>query len=465
MRLAATEWLTAPLAAADRRESLAVIARAAAAAALNIAIVLSPFRARIFVEERPLPPVFGDYTAFLVFWCQVFIAVLLALWTVSLLLQPRRIDFGPLLVRVPVAIIAVTVFLAVPFSDDRPLALFNAVSILGFIALGLYVLNEVKSVSQVLPAVGLMVVVQAVVAITQVVGQHEFGLTAIGEFELDPNVSGISIVWTEEAPRLLRAYGLSDHPNILGGVLAAALLVLLAGITRFRDAGLAIVCAVFAVGVTTVLVTFSRSAALGLGAGLAFGFLLLLLRRDGHTLALWAAACLVAVVVTLPMVRPYTSYLSARVNPTAQAEGSTEARSLSEREALTRTTNDIFVDNPAFGVGAGVLPTAMKDAFPDFGYHYQPAHTVILVVAAETGILGAFGYGVLMLAPFVLLIARRKRLTPELIGVSGALSALTVVGLFDYYTWSLMAGRFWFWLVLALWVVAYRRSERPAADA
>ena len=106
-----------------------------------------------------------------------------------------------------------------------------------------------------------------------------------------------------------------------------------------------------------------------------------------------------------------------------KAAGSTEERALSEREALARNTNEIFVDNPLTGVGAGVLPEAMKEAFPDFVYHYSPAHVVILVVAAETGILGAFAYGVLMLAPFVLLWVRRRRLTPELIGVSGALVA------------------------------------------
>ena len=465
MRLAATEWLTAPLLAADRREALAAATRAVASLALSGAIVLSPFRARIFVDERPLPPVFGDYTNLVLFWSEIFVIALLALWAASLLLQPRKIDFGPLLIRVPVAVIALTVFLAVPFSEDRLLALFNAVAIVGFIALGLYVLNEVRSVSQVLPAVGLMVFIQALVAVTQVVSQREFGLTALGEFDLDPAVSGISIVWTNDAPRLLRGYGLSDHPNILGGVLAAALLVLLAGITRYREAGLAVACGVFAVGVAAVLVTFSRSAALGLGAGLALGLLLLLLRRDRSTFALWAAACIVAVLVTAPLVRPYTSYFSARVNPTAQAEGSTEQRALSEREALARNTNEIFVDHPLLGVGAGVLPTAMKEAFPDFGYHYSPAHVVILVVAAETGILGAFAYGMLMLAPWLLLWLRRDHLTPELIGVSGALMALTVVGLLDYYTWSLTSGRLWFWLVLGLWAVAYRGSDGRTADA
>ena len=465
MRLTAIGSLTAPLTATDRRAALAASTRTVAILGFYGAVVLSPFRARIILDERNVPPIFGDYTDILLFWNELLVIGVLALWGVSLLLQPRRIDFGPLLIRVPVAIIALAVFIPVPFSTERSLALFNAVTIVGFIGLGLYVLNEVKSISQVIPAVGLMVFVQALVAITQVVSQHEFGLTDIGEFDLDPALSGVSIVWTADSPRLLRAYGLSDHPNILGGVLAAALLVLLAGITHYREGAMAIACGVFAVGVAAVLVTFSRAAALGLGAGLAFALLVMFLRRDWHTLGLWLAACVVAFLVAAPLVRPYTSYLSARVNPAGQPVGSTEERALSEREALARNTNEIFVDNPATGVGAGVLPTAMKEAFPDFTYHYSPAHVVILVVAAETGILGAFAYGVLMVAPWLLLWLRRDRLTPELIGLSGAVLTLTVLGLFDYYTWSLNAGRLWFWLVLGLWVVAYRHGEEQAADA
>jgi hypothetical protein len=465
MRLAAIDVFAAPLAATDRRAALATATRTAALVAFYGAVAISPFRARIVLDERNVPPIFGDYTHLLLFWSAVLVIGVLLLWGLSLLLQPRHIDFGPLIVRVPVAIIAVALFLPVLFSPERSLALFNAVTIVGFMLLALYVLNEVKSVGQVLPAIGIMVFIQAAVAITQVISQEEFGLTFIGEFDLDPAESGRSIVWTENAPRLLRAYGLSDHPNILGGVLAAALLVILAGMTRYREGPLAVACGVFAVGVAAVLVTFSRAAALGLGAGLAFVLLAMLLRRDWRTLGLWVAACVVAFMVAVPLVRPYADYLGARANPTAQPVGSTEERALSEREALARNTNEIFVDNPATGVGAGVLPTAMKEAFPDFTYHYSPAHVVILVVAAETGILGAFAYGVLMLGPFVLLWLRRDRLTPELIGLTGAVVALSVIGLFDYYTWSLNAGRLWFWLVLGLWLVAYRRSEERAVDA
>jgi hypothetical protein len=74
-------------------------------------------------------------------------------------------------------------------------------------------------------------------------------------------------------------------------------------------------------------------------------------------------------------------------------------------------------------------------------------------------------YAALIAVPFFLLWWRRRELTPELIGASGALLAVTIIGLLDYYTWSLAPGRIWFWLVLGLWVGAYLRRREAPADA
>jgi O-antigen ligase len=113
----------------------------------------------------------------------------------------------------------------------------------------------------------------------------------------------------------------------------------------------------------------------------------------------------------------------------------------------------------------GALPLALREEFPQFGFDYQPAHFVLLDAAAETGILGAFFYGALLVTPWALLFLRRGGLTPELIGLSGALLALTLVGFFDYYTWSRASGQVWAWVVLGLWVGAYSRSARTEAGA
>ena len=74
-------------------------------------------------------------------------------------------------------------------------------------------------------------------------------------------------------------------------------------------------------------------------------------------------------------------------------------------------------------------------------------------------------YGALIAVPFFLVWWRRHELTPTLIAASGALLGVTVLGLFDYYTWSLVPGRIWYWLVLGFWAGAYIRRQETQADA
>ncbi len=53
---------------------------------------------------------------------------------------------------------------------------------------------------------------------------------------------------------------------------------------------------------------------------------------------------------------------------------------------------------------------------------------------------------------------RQLNFSPALIGISGVLLAVTVVGFFDYYTWLLAPGRLWQWLVWGVWAMTYSRS-------
>jgi hypothetical protein len=45
-----------------------------------------------------------------------------------------------------------------------------------------------------------------------------------------------------------------------------------------------------------------------------------------------------------------------------------------------------------------------------------------------------------------------------LVGTSGLLLALTLVGLCHYYTWLLVPGRLWQWLAWGLWAVAFQSA-------
>jgi hypothetical protein len=426
--------------------------------AFNTLIVLSPLRARFVLDDRSHGPVYGDYIDFLLFWSDIAFIALLVLWAVRLRLQPRRLSLGPAIIRWPVAGLLAATWLSLPFSVDVSLSAYDALRLTVAVALGLYAANEVRSLRDLLPAVAVMVAIQAAVSVGQVVEQASLGLHGLGEVRLDPEVNGTSIVWTEEAGKLLRGYGLTDHPNIVGGMLAFGLLVMGTGLAGLKYRALqAAAIAVFGLGVAGLALSFSRSGELAFAAGFVLVVALLFLRKHVEAAKLWLAAGVVGLIVGAFCLAQFSEYIGPRINPSSQAEGSPEQRSLDERSTLAKVTNDIFVARPLTGVGIGALPVAIQHREPQFHYNYQPAHVVLLDVAAETGIFGAFFFGVLLVAPWALLWYRRRDLTPELIGLSGAMAAVTIVGFLDYYPWGLAPGRIWTWLILGLWLVAYRR--------
>jgi O-antigen ligase len=100
----------------------------------------------------------------------------------------------------------------------------------------------------------------------------------------------------------------------------------------------------------------------------------------------------------------------------------------------------------------------LHGAYSDFPFDYQPPHIVLLDVAAEIGIFGALFYLISMVGPWLALWRNRRRLTfsPALIGASGVLLAVTLVGFFDYYTWLIAPGRLWQWLIWGLWGAVYQ---------
>src|SRR5262245_17911787 len=125
MRLTAASTAAPALpAATGLRATLADAARWGARLALYAGIVLSPFRARLTLEARPLGPVFEDYRDSLLFWGEICVLFVLGFWLLSLLLQPRRLQSGPALILIPVLGILALIWLSVPFSIDTGVSLY-----------------------------------------------------------------------------------------------------------------------------------------------------------------------------------------------------------------------------------------------------------------------------------------------------------------------------------------------------
>lgn len=442
------------------REGLASLARSLARLSFGALVIVLPLSLRVVLEARRFPPIYRDYTDFLLFAGDAMMVAALLFWGTSLALAPRRLRVGPRLIGVPLVGLTLAGAMSSLASADVALSLYHTLRLVLLGMLYLYVVNEIRSLAAVVLPVALQVLVQAVVGMGQFLQQHSVGLGPFGELALDPAWRGISIVWSGQSV-LLRAYGLTDHPNILGGSLAFALVLLAYGYFRAPVRWRAPVVAILGLGLITLLLTFSRAAWLALAAALGLAVLLLVYVRHMHVLKDGFALSVAGLILVLPFAWQYSDYLGVRLNPAEPSMASGENRSLAERDLLNQAAADLFAGHAAFGVGLGAFPLALQAAEPSFPFDYQPAHFVLLEVAAEIGLPGAFFFAVLLLAPWLVLWLKRRRLradpaTLAVIAASGLLLAVTTVGLFDYYTWVLVPGRLWQWLAWGLWGVAYQ---------
>ncbi len=447
---------------AGLRAGAASWAERLAALAFAVVIVLSPLAARFDLLARPAPDVAPAYTDLLLPWAYVAMIVTIGLWLLGVALRPRPLRYGPAFIWIPVVGLLAIAGLGTAVSIDPQLASFNVIKLAVTIGIGWYVVNEVDRLDRIILAVLVMVGSQAAIAIVQAATQHAIGLGGLQELRFAPDVPGVSIVATDEGARWVRAYGLASHPNVLGGVLAFGLLVIASAQGHGRWARL-VRMTIFGLGVAALFLTFSRAAWIAFAVGLAVAIVMLAIRRDGPGLRRWVAAALTAGVIGAALAVPFLPYLAAR----AQVSGPvpTETRSIDERLANANLGLRVIGEHPVLGTGLGTMPQAMWLTDPTFAYAFQPTHIVIVDVAAETGLVGALCYLVLVVAPWLALVRARRRWTRWLAGASAGIAAVTVVGLFDFYPWTASAGRTWAWILLGLWVVAYRVALEPAPDS
>ena len=284
--------------------------------------------------------------------------------------------------------------------------------------------------------------VQGTVGIVQFVGQRSVGLTFAGELPLDPTVRGVSVI-EAGGRRWLRAYGLTPHPNVLGGYLALCGLVCLgalaAGGPTAAHPRRGWLWPGLIVGSAALFVSFSRSAWLGTGAALLYAALVWRPWRQVDWRAprtrrgvLIGAMAILALLLIVGLA--FGDLLLARFLRLGQT---LEANSIQERVRDGQQAWMLIRHLPLRGVGSGYYVPALwawADAtgrsFPAF----QPVHNLPLLVTAEMGVGGLFFWLWLLLGPAVTLLRRSsRRQSPLMIFWAAAFVLLFVVNLLDYY--------------------------------
>jgi O-antigen ligase len=420
----------------------------------SLTIFLIPLRWRINLYPRINEGVYSDYTDILLFAIDIAMLGTLAVWGISLLLKKRAVTLGSNFIWIPLVGLTAFGWISILTSVDPTISFYHAVRLSLLFLFYLYIVNEFKEWIWLIAPLCFQLLFQAGVALSQFSAQHSIGLKFFQELELNPIWSGVSIVSVNEI-RFLRAYGLSDHPNILGGCLSFGLIILLGyylfGQKRQRTwLALAIIPSALA-----LFYTFSRSAWIAFFIGALF--LLTASFKERKVLKNISVIFLAILIFISPILWANRALIGVRFNASDSFNGATvENQSINERILLINSANKIFENHALFGVGLGASPIALKENFPDFPVNYQPPHFTLLTSSLEIGIFGGLFYFLLLALPLFIFFINLKSniLNKNLVIATALLLTITFIGMFDYYTWLLAPGRVWQWFAWGLWSAA-----------
>lgn len=280
---------------------------------------------------------------------------------------------------------------------------------------------------------------QGAIGLAQVLVQQPLGLPA--ELALAPELSGAAVI-PVQGVRWLRAYGLTFHPNVLGGLLVAALLLALPLLDR--RGGRWLWCSLWPL----LILSFSRGAWLAAALTVPIAILWLAFRWPAlrRPLATGAAGALLLTALTMAFWWPQLSVrlgpLASRVAPAGAettAVAPEESRSVNERVEQLGLARRLAAHRPLTGIGAGNFPVAMQRA----GLQQPPqyVHNVPWLLAAEIGLPGAALWVLLVASGAGQFLTHRRPASPWPTVALLAWLALAVTAMVDFYPWALEPGR------------------------
>ena len=393
-------------------------------------VLLLPFSTFWPMSEPAAPnilPIYGSTGLYL-----TDIAAFFLLLTSAISIRKARDDsrpnphFSSWVGFVPLLLIPLLGLMTAAWAINPGLAFYTAAR--WVLALGIFFAWQVKwfNTNRLMKVFLIGLAFQAVIGIMQVILKSPLGIP--GEMALSIDRPRAAVLWLE-GETWLRAYGLTFHPNVLGGYLTVGLILGLRGITTWSGR---IVWWLMAAG---LVLTFSRSAWLATGLSilpLAFWLYRQKTELRKPLLTTLGAALGVGIISGVALLGPIMSRLDV-------FSSLSEYTSISGRGELLALALQTIGQNLFTGIGAGNFPLlALKANVHDAAHS---VHHVALLLAAEIGAIGALLWYWLWLAPVLSLGKSLQAIAPRVLVLATAWLALGLISLWDSYPWSLEAGR------------------------
>ncbi len=319
----------------------------------------------------------------------------------------------------------------------------------------LFAKYEVKQVF--LKAFLFLATIQSIIALAQFYLQKSvgFGLNALGETIISPNIQGIAKI-VSGGTTYIRAYGTFPHPNLLAAFLVVAIILSLYLYLKSSKATKIILVLTFFVNLLGLTLTFSRA-----GYAAALIGILVILTGDYITTKLVNYKTIGLVLLSLLLVFIlFKPFIISRATLSDQAT--------TQRKEYNKIGLKMIARNPIFGVGIGESVLHMEQFAKKRlnSWEKQPIHNYFIIAAAELGIpFALILIWVLFQHLYKLVISIKYKISDNINYATGYLLLATLLSflllmLFDHYFYTLQQTQLLLWIVLGI-IAAETQNTKP----
>lgn len=403
-------------------------------------LLVWPWQTKLIIHSAPV-----NYLeiSFFISWLLLFIPFLVWGWRFFLsdYWRFKKNDKYPLW-WLGLILLELVAFLSIFWAEDKILALFRyLVLVIGILLFYIIKNNKIIFIHRLGNFFLLGLFIPALLGVWQFFSQNTATSKYLGLAFHSSSLLGSSVIETSSG-RFLRAYGSFDHPNILGGLMALALIIIIylslkKEISKNQRLFYLISFILFYL---TLLLSFSRSAILAFFVSLFF-ILINAWRGSLVQKKIIYLFITLMICVSVVVIMPNRELFFVRVNVNSRLE----QKSLIERESYIRQAADIIIKNPIQGVGLGnyILAEKKTDNSRHELWYYQPVHNYWLLIWSEIGLFGLLGIFIFWFS--IIKLSIKKYLWPLAI-------TLFILSLFDHWFWTQPMGLMVFFLLAAFMV-------------